>query len=488
MTDSRVAEVLALVKQAANGKAAPAAGGGGELLDEVKAFLARFVAFPSVHALVAVSLWAAHAHLIAAFENSPRLALLSPEPASGKTRTLEVLELLVPAAMSVLNASTAAIFRTIEKARPTLLLDEVDTIFTQKGKEDDHQDLRGLLNSGHRAGATIPRCSGPQHEVRLFPTFCAVALAGLGDLPDTVMSRSVVIRMRRRSSGETIEAFRRRLHRDEGHALRDELAAWSAALADTIGGAYPTLPHGIADRDADVWEPLVAIADAAGGQWPARAREAALALVKAAKGPESGSLGLRLLADLKVVFADSGHLSTVTVLERLCGLSESPWADLRGKPLDARGLARRLSAYGISSTKVRIGDNTRQGYTAEAMYDSWERYVTLLPAEAEHPEQVERSRSEQVSGVPDVRSVPEHDPAPEQPTLPLTCDVPDVPDVPDLQEPERRRDADLDRIDLNGAVPAMGDCFRCGSPTGMRDAAGHPRCLGCRYLDTEAGQ
>jgi hypothetical protein len=131
------------------------------------------------------------------------LALLSPEPGSGKTRTLEVLEDLVPAPMHVLSASTAAIFRTIEVEQPTLLLDEVDAIFGRRGKDDNNEDLRALLNAGHRIGATIPRCVGPSHEVRRFPVYAAVALAGLGDLPDTLMTRSVVIRMRRRAPGET---------------------------------------------------------------------------------------------------------------------------------------------------------------------------------------------------------------------------------------------------------------------------------------------
>jgi hypothetical protein len=129
----------------------PAAGlDGAALLREVEAFLKRFIAFPSEAAAVAVTLWAAHAHAVDSYDSTPRLALLSPEPGSGKTRTLECLELLTPRPMLNLNASVAAIFRTIDKARPTLLLDEADAIFTSRGRDDTNEDLRALLNSGHR--------------------------------------------------------------------------------------------------------------------------------------------------------------------------------------------------------------------------------------------------------------------------------------------------------------------------------------------------
>lgn len=433
---------------------------GGALLHDIEAFIRRFVALPTPAGLVAVTLWAAHTHLIAYFENTPRIAFLSPEPGSGKTRAQEVLELLVPEPMHVLNASPAAIFRTIQIARPTLLLDEVDTVFTRRGKDDEHQDLRALLNSGYRAGATIPRCVGPRHEVQMFPTFCAVALAGLGDLPDTLMTRSVVIRMRRRAPGEKVESFRRRLHRADGHDLRDRMTAWAAEIAQKVTDVYPKLPDGITDRPADVWEPLLAVADAAGGTWPRRARAACLELVKAGQSTDSGSLGVRLLADLRTVFTifdtsdperpkPSGqhpHLFTETILELLHKIDDAPWDDLRGKPLDARGLSSRLRQYGVSRTKVRIGAGTRQGYRAESLHDPWTRYLPVPdPADGEHEEHPEHRRSDSADSVPHVHDheehpehpqlldldVPEHDPDGEHNPPPLTCGVPHVPHVPD---------------------------------------------------------
>jgi hypothetical protein len=285
-------------------------GAGAELLSDVRAFIGRFVAFPSPAALDAVTLWAAHAHLFDMVDNSPRLALLSPEPGSGKTRTLEVLELLVPQPMHVLSASPAAIFRTLAVEQPCLLMDEVEAVFNRRGSSDDgSEDLRALLNAGHRKGATIPRCVGPRHDVTKFPVFAAVTLAGLGDLPDTLTSRAVIIRMRRRAARERIQPFRRRLHAPEGERLREELVEWAAAVEDDVRNAWPEMPDGVTDRPADVWEPLLAIADAAGGDWPTRARTACAEMVKVAASREA-SLGVRLLRDIRTVLqqADTDRL------------------------------------------------------------------------------------------------------------------------------------------------------------------------------------
>jgi Protein of unknown function (DUF3631) len=350
---------------------------GAAVLDDVHAFTGRYVAFPSAACAVAVTLWAAHAHCAEAADSTPRLALLSPEPGSGKTRTLEVLELLTPRPMFVLSASPAAIFRTIENERPSLLFDECDAIFTRHGKDDTNEDLRALLNAGHRKGATIPRCVGPLHNVQRFPVYCPVALAGLGDLPATLMSRSVVIRMRRRGPGEHVEPFRHREAAPAGRALAGRIAGWAASAGDELAKAWPDMPPGITDRPADVWEPLLAIADAAGGDWPKRAREACAELAAAAETAEA-SLGVRLLTDLYEVFGAAEQLPTAAILDRLHAIEDAPWAALgrQAKPLDARGLATRLRSYDVkSATLPRDGETRQKGYLAAGLRDPWTRYV-----------------------------------------------------------------------------------------------------------------
>jgi len=195
------------------------------------------------------------------------------------------------------------------------------------------------------------------------------------------MSRSVIVRMRRRHQAEKIEPFRRRIHGKEGARIRDEIGAWVRSLPNQV--QWPDLPREIQDRAADIWEPLIAVADLAGGKWPRLAREAAVALVAAATDTEP-SLGLVLLADTRTVFNDPAlgypdAMSSKELLEGLHRVKESPWSDLRGKPLDERGLAYRLRQYGVKPKTVRIGTNTPKGYTRADLHDVWLRY---LPAQA----------------------------------------------------------------------------------------------------------
>jgi hypothetical protein len=340
--------------------------------------LGRFVAYPSVDAHVAHTLWVAHTHLMDAWESTPRIAFLSPEPASGKTRALEASELLVPNPVEAVNVTAAYLFRKVghEDGPPTVLFDEIDTVFGPKAA--DHEEIRGLLNAGHRRGAVAGRCvvRGKIIETEEIPAYCAVALAGLGDLPDTILTRCVVIRMRRRGPGERVEAYRRRIVKDDGHALAKRLAAWSRTIVADVRDAWPTMPAGIEDRDSDVWEPLLAVADAAGGTWPDRARVAAVAHVAASKAG-TPSLGIRLLADLKDVFSLREVMSTEEVLTGLLAIDEAPWSEIaRGKPLNARGLAQRLKQYGVSSRNIRVGDSVPKGYRREDLHDAWTRYLS----------------------------------------------------------------------------------------------------------------
>jgi hypothetical protein len=349
---------------------------GAALLDAVHDYLGRFVVYPCREAHDAHVLWIAHAHAMDAWESTPRIAFLSPEPKSGKTRALEITELLVPRAVLAVNATPAYLFRKVgdEAGLPTILFDEIDTVFGPKAKENE--EIRGLLNAGHRRGAVAGRCvvKGKLVETEELPAYCAVAMAGLGGLPDTILSRSVIVRMRRRSPEETVEPYRRREHKSEGEALREHLESWSGRVAGRLAGARPVMPEGVTDRDADLWEPLLAIADEVAESWPERARVASVALV-ALSMESTPSLGVRLLSDLRTVFGDEESLSTEDVLSRLHKLEESPWGDLHGKPLDSRGLAQRLRRFEVRPAVVRIGALTPRGYRRGDLHDPWLRYL-----------------------------------------------------------------------------------------------------------------
>jgi hypothetical protein len=351
---------------------------GAQLLDDVETFLGRFVVYPSEAARVAHALWIAHTWLMDEWDSTPRIAFLSPEPGSGKSRALEVTEPLVPRPVHAVNTSPAYLFRKVSDpdGAPTLLYDEIDTVFGPRAK--DNEDIRGMLNAGHRKGAMAGRCvvKGNTVTTEELPAYCAVALAGLDDLPDTIMTRSIVVRMRRRAPSEVVEPWRSRINGPQGEELGERLRDWSSTARHSV--TWPDMPAEIEDRNADVWEALLAVADLAGGEWPERARVSAVTVVTATSGREGG-LGVQLLADLRTVFAGRDRLPTEVILERLNTLDESPWGDLRGKSLDARSLSRRLSRYEVAPTQWRDGDVRMRGYLAADLADPWVRYLAPLP-------------------------------------------------------------------------------------------------------------
>lgn len=354
---------------------------GWAVLVEVERFLRRFVVYPGPDEVVAHVLWIAHTWFMDAWESTPRLAFLSPEPGSGKSRALEVTEPLVPRPIHAVNATPAYLFRKVADpdGRPTILFDEIDTVFGPKAK--DNEDLRGLLNAGHRKGAMAGRCviRGKEVLTEELPAYSAVALAGLDDLPDTLMTRSVVVRMRRRKPGERVEPWRLRTCGPDADALRERLEWWVSSVADQAGESWPEMPEGVEDRDADVWEALIAVADLAGGAWPKRAREAAVRMVGKSRD-KAPTLGVMLLRDVRTAFGDLDQLGTEDLLNTLVSMEESPWGDLRGKELDARSLARRLAKYGLGPRTIRQGSATFKGYRREDFEDSWARYLPSRPS------------------------------------------------------------------------------------------------------------
>ena len=345
---------------------------GHEVLDEVLAFGRRFIAWPSNEAAVAWVAWVAHAHLLDSCDSTPRLAVVAPEKQSGKTRVLEVTETLVPRPMRAANTTTAVLFRLIgTDQRPTVLLDEADAIWAERGA---NEELRALLNAGHRRGSDVARMVGEGSRMKAarFQTFAAVALAGIGDLPGTLMDRSVVLRMKRRAPHEVVARWRFRDGNAEGHVLRDRLAAW----ADDVGELdMPDDVGDVEDRVADVWEPLFAVADAAGGSWPDAVRRACRVLTSGA--PQETSLRLRLLSEVRDVWpAGASFLPTVDLLARLGALDESPWG--ADGPFGERGLTPRklgsmLGQYGVRS--VHSDDKAHRGYRRAHLDDPWSRYL-----------------------------------------------------------------------------------------------------------------
>lgn len=352
---------------------------GAEVLTEVDRYLARFVSYPTPSARIAHVLWIAHTWLMDEWDVTPRLAFLSPEPGSGKTRALEVTKPLVPRAIHAVNVSPAYLFRKVSDraGSPTILFDEIDTVFGPKAH--GNEDIRGMLNAGFKRGAFAGRAvaskNGGQVGLEELPAYAAVALAGLDDLPDTIMTRAVVVRMRHRRQDETVESWRQRNEVSVAGPVAERLASWATAHADRVDLTSVEMPVGVEDRDADMWEPLIMVADLAGGTWPAAARTAAIEMVTSSKNRRP-SRGIQLLRDLRSVFVDDVFLPSKEVLARLHNLPDSQWMDVGyGRALTAQGLAKDLERYQVRPSQGRVLGTPTRGYRRQDLLDVWARYL-----------------------------------------------------------------------------------------------------------------
>jgi len=470
-----------------------------QLLDAVEAFLRRYVVV-SDDAATVLALFVLHSHAFEAAHATPYLVVLSPERRAGKTLLLEVVELLVARAWRVSSASEAAMFRKIAADRPTLLLDEIDAVFTSNTERAE--GLRAILNAGNRPGSTVARCVGKGSEqmVAEFEVFCPKLLAGIdtGRLPDTIRDRAIELRMQRKTSAEHVERFRHRQAAPIAGRLGDQAAAWARQHVEALRDAEPETPDSLNDRAGDAWESLLAIADLAGGDWPGRARRAAVSL---AGGEDTGEQahGSRILGVLREVLAGAATVSTEMLLGRLNADDELPYGAWReGRGIDARSLARLLKPYGLAPRTVRLPDGTTpKGYRRDqTIEDVFARY---LPAEPR--------------SVSDPPHVPPHNTHPPQKTPLHKRDVADVADVAlltgreggdvvagpsatgePLATPEQEalfaRHAGQGLDDLGpeqpqpdvaaDALPA--EPCRCDQPIGDPDADGDPQCARCGHL------
>jgi uncharacterized protein DUF3631 len=258
---------------------------GSEELGYARKYLGYFALWPSEAALDAAVLWAAHAHAKDAagtlvFQASPRLLFQSAEPGSGKSYAMRLLARLCPAPAVFTEPSEAAVAHAIGKEHATLFLDECDVLF---GRGERKAAIRAVVNDGYSPDGTWARVRGG--KVDRIPTFGALALAGLDSLETgtdghmaALLTRCIRIRMRRGPEG-----YRPPRHDREAqfvaHAIGERLGTWTAQVLGALAGDVPDVPDGVGNRQAELWEPLIAVADAAGGRWPGAARIACEELV-----------------------------------------------------------------------------------------------------------------------------------------------------------------------------------------------------------------
>lgn len=351
-----------------------------QLFDEVSDTIRRFIVLEKEQA-DAATLWSAHTYLIECFDISPLAIIDAPERECAKTIFQGVIGEMSYRPLPAANASASALFRSVELWKPTIHFDEADTFFKDK------PELQGMINAGYKRGGFVLRSEavGNGFEPKTFSVFCAKSVAGIGlvkHLPDSTMSRGIVLNMRRKLRHEKVDRLR---YADPNlfATIAAKFARFAKDYAEKVRAARPVLPDELSDRAQDNWEPLLAIASCAGPAWIERATAAALKLSGA--GDESVSTGNELLADIQAIFAKSrsNRIKSVDLVEALCVDAEAAWATFNnGRPLTPRQLSKLLSVYGISPRTVRQGKETPKGYDVAQFEDAFSRYLSdpvILP-------------------------------------------------------------------------------------------------------------
>ncbi len=376
---------------------------GARLLDDTARLLARFVVLPK-WAPETLALWILHTHAFELRDVSTYLGVESPEKRCGKTTLLTVLGELVSRPVIAANISSPAFFRVIEEARPTLLIDEADTFL------DGNDELRGILNSGysrktayvvrvrpgtgpHDPGSGKPPGGLPQSpdsgraslpgaptnthtRLEKFSCWCPKVIAAIGRLPDTLSDRCIIIRMQRKTAGETCE----RLREFSEDGIRARCVRFVRDHADAIRAARPDIPEALNDRAADIWEPLLVLADLAGGRWPDAARQAAASANARAQAATPIS---SLLLDIFIALARSSgnRIFSRDLVEFLEDMGDRPYKEtLKGRPLTTLWIGQQLRPYGVASKTIWIGGTAAKGYVQEDFKEVFKRYLSRCEA------------------------------------------------------------------------------------------------------------
>jgi hypothetical protein len=348
-----------------------------ELLGTCRDWVRRYVILSLEQATI-LAAWILHTWVFDASEITPYIHITAPEKACGKSRLMDVLATIAAKPAQSSGMTAAALVRCVDRDAPTIFLDEVDTQVA--GDKEIGEAIRGILNAGNQRGSKFLKCEGKQHNLREFNVYSPKCYAGIGHIWETVSSRAIAIEMRRKLPDESVEPFRRRDVNIAALLIRERLEKWAQmGSLDKLRPMRPAPIQGISDRQNDMAEPLLAIAELAGGQHQ-QELTAALLSVYSGQGAEDASVTVTLLSDIRDVFEDmkTGRVTSIALVENLTAIEESPWAEWnRGKPMTATQLARQLKKHSIRPRAIRFGGELAKGYYREDFEESWARYCPI---------------------------------------------------------------------------------------------------------------
>jgi hypothetical protein len=348
---------------------------GNELLDEMSKIISRYMILPK-GTLTPIVLWIASTYVYDAFNVFPKLGVISPEKRCGKTTLLEALGAFSCKVLLSSHITPSSIFRVVEKTKPTLLIDEADTFIA--GRNDE---LIGIINSGHtKRTASVIRIEGKDFTPKKFSTWSPMAFASIKGLAGTIMDRSIVIQLRRRTMAETVARIPVDFWEDS-ELIRQKLVRWGLDNFNDLKANHIEPPIIQNDRAITNWLPLFTIAHSVGGKWPEKVNASYLILNNQ---EDEDSAPVMLLQDIQFIFHDRNcdRIHSVDLVRYLVDMEERPWCEWkRGNPMTANSLAKQLTTFGIRSKTIRAGipSKTLKGYELKQFTDSFSRYIPLSP-------------------------------------------------------------------------------------------------------------
>jgi len=355
-----------------------------KLIDALEYHLRRYLAIDDGLPLV-LAVWSLATHLFDCFDAYPYLGVTSPTKRCGKSRVGELLELFCARPCRTVGISVAALFRTIDKDKPTMVIDEAEGL---RGGDERSNALKEILNAGYRKGQKVRRCeggNGKSYAVREFETYCPKVIVLIGSLPDTLADRTIPVQMRRRRPQEKVDRLLLARAKQETAIVRKNCGQWATKHRERVQKVYARmedLPF-LEDREAELWLPLFAVCTIAAPHRLPELETVArkLAGIKAADEPTD--LGIKLLGDVREVFQQKGtdRSATSDLLAELNQMAEAPWPTYwHGRELNARGLGRLLHPFGIQPQNMRTQSSVLKGYLRDSFKDAWERYLPAVSA------------------------------------------------------------------------------------------------------------
>lgn len=349
------------------------------LATKIESFITDYLSI-TADAVTAITMWVFHTYALHLSDVTPYLHILAPERESGKSTLGQVIDALAARAETPGYMTGAALRRILDQdPPPTLILDELDPFFHKR--QEDTSDLHQALNLGWQRGALAtmsvrpPKGKGDDWMVKHFRVFGPKVLISIGELPDSIESRSIQIRLERKPKGEKKKKFRQR----SGEAAAAPLRAMLSVINVPDELPEPEMPEELSGRQQDIWEPLVALADWLGGEWPEKVRAAAVSLHARHEDDSPGVALLRAIRDIFDTHPDSGGLYSHVIVDELLANEELPYTHSEGgRPLDASRLAAKLRPFLIRPLPMRLydfGGAQQRGYWRVNFEDAWNRYL-----------------------------------------------------------------------------------------------------------------